>query len=251
MEQEKIGFFRRIKMAIFNLEDYDLFAVESTKKAFSYFIKFMLLFVSIVSIGITYKFATSYEEMALQYNMQDLVSTIETMKNENEISFYVATYISVYIYCFVAYVIFALADALLLSVIGMLTSRIARVVLKYGPVFNISIYALTLPMLLNAAYIVLNSFTGFEIKYFEFMYNAIAYIYVVTAILMIRSEMIKQELELMQLEEEQKRVREELKRQEEEEKQKEEQRRREREKEKKEKEKEKQEKPSRRNARRF
>ena len=43
-ENYKIGFFKRLKLAICNLEDYDVFAVEKTRKAFEYFIKLMLVF---------------------------------------------------------------------------------------------------------------------------------------------------------------------------------------------------------------
>ena len=78
------------------------------------------------------------------------------------------------------------------------------------PIVNIAIYALTLPILLNAIYITVNIFTKFEIQYFQIMYNAISYIYVVTAILMIKSEMIKQGQELSKLEEEQKKVKEDI-----------------------------------------
>ena len=74
---------------------------------------------------------------------------------------------------------------------------------------------------------IINMLTGFEIQYFRVMYNAIAYIYVVTAILMIRAEMIKQQIELVKLAEEQKKVKEELEQRQKEEKEKEEQKKKE------------------------
>ena len=48
------------------------------------------------------------------------------------------------------------------------------------------------------------------------MYTAIASIYIITAILMIKSDVIKKQLELNRIIEKQKKVREELKRKEEE-----------------------------------
>ena len=59
-ENYKIGFFKRLKLAICNLEDYDVFAVEKTRKAFEYFIKLMLVFSAIICIGITYQFIQNF-----------------------------------------------------------------------------------------------------------------------------------------------------------------------------------------------
>jgi Sec-independent protein translocase protein TatA len=61
---------------------------------------------------------------------------------------------------------------------------------------------------------IVNLFTGFTIKYFEIAYNAIAYIYIITAMLMIKSDLIKQQIEVGKIVEEQKKVREEKKEQE-------------------------------------
>ena len=46
METEKIGFFKRVKMAIFNLEKYDIFANERFSKA----LKYLFLLVALVTI---------------------------------------------------------------------------------------------------------------------------------------------------------------------------------------------------------
>ena len=239
---KKIPFFTRIKWAIFNPEHYDMFAVEQTKVAFAYFIRVILIFALITAIGVTYKFATI--DISEVPEMQEFVTeeTVNYIQSMSKAELYTIFYCVSAVYLFVIYFTMVAMDVLLLSFLGYLTSRIARVMLKYTAIINISIYALTLPIILNAAYILVNSFTGFEIKYFQIMYNAVAYIYEVTAILMIKSEIIRQEAELAKIEEEQKKVREELEKQQEEEKQKEEQRRKEREEEKKKKEKEKKEK---------
>ena len=73
------------------------------------------------------------------------------------------------------------------------------------------IYALTLSIILYLLYIIVNVFTTFNIKYFEIAYNAIAYIYMITAILTIKSDLIKQQIELQMIQNEQKKVREERK----------------------------------------
>ena len=46
METEKIGFFKRVKMAIFNLEKYNVFANENFSKS----LKYLLLLTTIVTV---------------------------------------------------------------------------------------------------------------------------------------------------------------------------------------------------------
>ena len=75
------------------------------------------------------------------------------------------------------------------------------------------VHALTLPIILNILYIILNAFTGYTIKYFQIMYTAISYIYMVAAILIIKSDYIKRQMELDKLKSEQEKVRAELDRQ--------------------------------------
>ena len=55
---------------------------------------------------------------------------------------------------------------------------------------------------MNIIYFIVNSFTGFTIKYFEIMYTTVATIYIATAILMIRSDVIKKQIELNKIIEE-------------------------------------------------
>lgn len=234
---KKISFFKRVKWAIFNPENYELFGAEKFGQAFSYFVIIILLFSLITGIGITYKFASM--DIANIPELKNVVTqeTIEYVQNMPKVQLYGAFYLISVMYLYTIYFIITAVNVLLLSILGFITSRIARVPLKYSAIANISIYALTLSIVLNAIYIIVNSFTGFEVKYFQIMYNAIGYIYVVTAILMIKSELIKQQIEIAKLEEEQKRIREELERKEEEERQKEEQRKKEQEEGKKKKEK--------------
>lgn len=139
------------------------------------------------------------------------------------------------LYMFIIFLSTVLIDMFLLSILAYIVTRISGLRLKISAVYNIASYALTLPIILNIIYAIVNTITGFTIQYFQIMYTAIASIYVVTAILMIKSDVIKRQLELNKIIEEQERVRQELKQKEEEEKEKaeEERRRREREKQKK------------------
>lgn len=136
------------------------------------------------------------------------------------------------LYMFILYVSSVLIDIFLLSILTYIVSRISGLRLKYSAIYNIATYSLTLPLILNIIYFVVNSLTGFTIEYFRVMYNAVASIYIITAILMIKSDVIKKQYELNKIIEEQERVKAELKRKEEEKREQEEQERREREKEK-------------------
>lgn len=116
-----------------------------------------------------------------------------------------------FVYLFIIYALEILIDVLLLSVVGYLLTKIVGVRFKYKSIFNMGIYALTLSIILYLLYIIVNVFTTFNIKYFEIAYNAIAYIYMITAILTIKSDLIKQQIELQMIQNEQKKVREERK----------------------------------------
>ncbi len=113
-----------------------------------------------------------------------------------------------FVFLFIMYFIKILIDALWLSIVGYLLSRIFNIKLKYKSVYNLSIYSLTLSTILYMIYIVANMYTGFTIKHFDIPYNAIAYIYIITAVLMIRSDLIKQQMEVGKIVEEQKKIRE-------------------------------------------
>lgn len=145
-------------------------------------------------------------------------------------------YLGTVVYLFVMYAVLALLDVVLLAILGFIVSRILRIPLRFAPTWNVAVYALTLPILLNALYIFVNVLFGIEIKYFGVMYNAISYIYMITAILLIKSDIIKRNMEVTAIVEEQEKVKQELerKREEEEKRKQEEEKEKQKEKEKKE-----------------
>ena len=71
--------------------------------------------------------------------------------------------------------------------------------MRYVAIFNMSIYALTLSVLLNVIYIAVNAFITFNMEYFSVMYSAVAAIYLVAAILILKSEFIKKQQELIKI----------------------------------------------------
>ena len=88
------------------------------------------------------------------------------------------------------YFISILLDTLLLSILGIITSKILNMKMSFTQIFSISVHSLTLPIILNIIYFMVNIFTGFTIKYFQTMYITISYIYLITALLLLKSEYI-------------------------------------------------------------
>ena len=164
---------------------------------------------------VTYK----YSDIASGYNIteftkQDVVNYIDSM---NVISIYASIYFVIFVYLFIIYFMAILLDVLILSILAYIVARISRIKLKFAPSFNIAVHSITLPVLLNLIYIVVNLLTGFNIKYFQIMYNTISYIYIIVAVLMIKTDFINRQLELMKLAEEQEKIREEMRKKKEEE----------------------------------
>ena len=295
MEQKKIPFFKRLKNAITNFDEYQKFSQEKLGTAIKYFLKLMLIFSILISGFLTarmYKeietIKTSFAEECPDFRIENntlliegenkkyekdigyetlelivdsentdlteeqngqyqriiafykdrmVMKTMDTKtsmtyedisKNQNinglskqqildyansneMLVIYSIFFVVTIIFVFIAYSIQILLDIFLLSIIGLIMSKIAAVKLKYKEVFNMSIYALTLSIVLYLIYICVNISTGFTIKYFDLAYQIISYIYIVTAILMIKSDLIKQQIEVGRIIEEQKKVKEEKK----------------------------------------
>lgn len=112
---------------------------------------------------------------------------------------------------FILYLIEIMLDILLLSIIGLLFSKIIGINFKYKQIFNMSAYAMTLPFVLYTIYMVVNISTGFVIKYFDMAYNAISYIYIITAMMMIKADLTKEKMEVGKIIQEQRKIREENK----------------------------------------
>lgn len=182
----------------------------------------------------------SYKDISEKYNINKVNKDeiISILSGEQKQIFMASLFIAMFVYMFIIYFSSVLVDILLLALLAYIVTKIAGLRLKYSAIYNIAAYSLTLSIILNMIYVMVNIFTGYTIKYFQIMYTTIASIYIITAILIIKSNVIKKQLELNKIIEEQERVKQELKQKEDTEKQQEEQGKREREKqEKKEKEK--------------
>lgn len=285
MEHKKVAFFKRVKNAIIDFDEYKVFAEEKVSVAIKYILKLMLIFTLIVVAVMVCEFIkqtnevksyieTDFPEFSLQentlviegenkkiingtednyfgfivdsnaenvtdivevndyqrvicflknkvvvrgidsiessityqqindvYSINDLNKTklLEMLSGKDMIKIFAIFSVVMFIYLYIIYLVQILLDILLLSVVGYLLSRIVGLKFKYSAIFNMSTYALTLPIILYMLYIVLNTLTGFYIKLFDIAYNAISYIYIATAMLMIKSDLIKRQMELAQV----------------------------------------------------
>ena len=151
-----------------------------------------------------------------QFNKQDVINYAD---RNQIITLYISMFITIFIYSIMMYFITTLWYVVMISIVGYITAWLLKIKMRYVAVFNMSVYAITLSVLLNVIYLIINMFIPFTITYFQVMYVAIATIYLIAAIFIIKSETIKKQAELMKIAEAQAIVKKEI----EQEKQKEEQ----------------------------
>ena len=158
--------------------------------------------------GLEYKYSDIIGKYDInEFNKQDVLNFISQINN---FSSYASIFIAMFISLYIIYTFSTIIDVFMLAILGFIVSRIVGIKMRFKATFNIGIYALTLPILLNIVYIVINNLTGFEIKYFSWMYTTISYIYVIVAILLIKTDFIDKQAELMKIVEEQEKVRQEI-----------------------------------------
>ena len=226
MQTEKNGFFKEVKKSIKDFDQYEDFAIATTGKSMQY-ILILILILALVIYGLfIYKFSVSdeeglsfFKENILNLNFEEEGITIEEIDN---IIIQSKNDVIIPIWIYLLYLTNGIVDAVILAALGYIVARISRIKILFKASFRMAIHALTLPILLEILYIIVHSLTGFEIRYFDWMYTTISYIYMIVAILMIKTDIINRQLQLIKLQEEQKKVREKIKKEKESEPEKEE-----------------------------
>lgn len=161
---------------------------------------------------------TTYTDLLSQYNITHLDKQfVLDYIYANQSQIYISVAIVEFLYMFLTYLSSIIIDVLIIALLGYIVSKIVGMKIRFSANFSMAVHALTLSIILNILYIILNAFTGYTIKYFQIMYTAISYIYIVAAILIIRADYIKKQIELNKIKSEQENIREELKKQEQEE----------------------------------
>lgn len=140
----------------------------------------------------------TYDEVnnMLSANEVNKDSIVGFFSGENGYTIYANIFAVIFIISFLTYFMTGILDTIALSLLGFIISRIIKLPLKYGAIYSISISAITLPIIINMIYMVINLFTGFIIPYFTIMYTLISYVYLVATLLIMRSEIIKKKIKI-------------------------------------------------------
>lgn len=159
----------------------------------------------------------NYNEILEQMGIREFTkqNVVDYANSSQVIALYVSIFITIFIYSFIMYLLTTVSNAVFLSVFGYMTTWMARIKMRFLAIFNMSVYALTLSIILNMFYIAVNIFIDFKMEYFQVMYVSVAAIYLVAAIFILKTEFVKQQVELMKIAEAQEIVRREMQEQEE------------------------------------
>ena len=167
---------------------------------------------------ISYTYKESFESFGVsEFTKQDVINYANSSKI---VTLYVSIFLTI------------ISNVVLLSFFGYITTLLARIKMRYVAVFNMSAYALTLSVILNMLYVAVNIFVTFNMEYFQVMYVAVAAIYLVAAILILKADFMKKQLELMKIAEAEAIVKKEMEQEEKDNKEKEERRKKDKEEEK-------------------
>lgn len=154
---------------------------------------------------------TKYEDLLNGYNIEKMdKQEILTYLYKNKLQMYFTIFAILYIYMFVVYLSSVIVDTLLLAIVAYILARMMKMNIRFGALFRIGAHALTLSIVLNFIYIIINGITGFKVQYFQTMYTAIAYVYIITVLFIIRADFIKKQIELEKIKSEQEKIHEEL-----------------------------------------
>ena len=172
----------------------------------------------IIKSSLTSPVEYKYQDLlkSLKITEFDKQSFIDTINSNKMIVFYISLFLALLLYSFITYLLSILWNVVILSIFGVMATWFAKIKMRYAAIFNMSVYAISLSVLLNIAYMILNIFVDFEIKYFQVMYIAVAAIYLIAAIFIIKSEFMKKQIELTKVIQVQKQVKEQNENEEEE-----------------------------------
>lgn len=156
-----------------------------------------------------YNYKELFGEMNItEFNKEELVGYLT---GSNMMSLYLNLFLVLFIYAFIIYLINTLFYIIVVSIFGYLTTMILRLKIRYVAIFNMAVYSITLPTILNMVYIGINAFYRYTINYLDLMYILIASIYMIAAIFILKFEFNKKQGEVQKIVEVEKQVKEETK----------------------------------------
>lgn len=157
---------------------------------------------------VNYNYKDVFEEKGItEFNKQDLV---EFLTGTGMISLYLNLFLVLFIYAFVIYFVNSIFNITVISIFGYLATILLRLKIRYVAVFNMAVYSITLPTILDMIYIGVNAFFNYNINYFNLMYVLVTSIYLMAAIFILKSEFNKKQGEVQKIVEVEKTVKEEM-----------------------------------------
>ena len=154
-----------------------------------------------------YSYKELFEEIGItEFNKESLVNYLTGF---DMMPLYLKLFVVLFINAFIIQFINTLFYIITISIVGYLTTMILKMKIRYVAVFNMAIYAITLPTLLYIVYLGINIFYDYTIKYFELMYVMVASIYMIAAIFILKSEFNKKQGEVQKIVEVEKEIKEE------------------------------------------
>ena len=173
----------------------------------------LILKTSGVSGSANYNYEDLFGQMGItEFNKQQLV---DYLTGSPMFKYYANLFLTLFIYAFAVYLINTLFYIIIISMVGFLATMILKLKIRFVAVFNMAVYSITLPTILNIIYIIVNTFYKYAISYFDVMYVMISTIYILAAIFMLKSEFNKKQGEVQKIVEVEKEVKEEQKQEEE------------------------------------
>jgi hypothetical protein len=118
---------------------------------------------------------------------------VEYLNGNGRTSVLIVNFFSYFIAYFIIYISSGLIYASVLGLIGYASVKISKIKLTFAQLFAMSVYAFTLSNVLNMIYFIVNYFAGITIKYFDIAYIAIAYIYLVAVIFLIKLDNVRKQ----------------------------------------------------------
>ena len=152
----------------------------------------------------SYNYEEIFNEMGItEFNKQDLVNYLT---GNSMLRIYCGLFLILFIYAFIISFVNILLYIIFISIIGYLSTIILKLKIRFVAIFNMAIYSITLPTILNIIYIIVNAFFQYRISSFDIMYVLIATIYMISAIFMLKIEFDKKQGEVQKIVEVEKEV---------------------------------------------
>ena len=118
---------------------------------------------------------------------------LEYLNGNGRTSIFLVNFFAYFIAYFIIYLSSGLIYTLVLAFIGFASAKLTKLKLTFRQLFAMSVYAFTLSNIFNMIYFVVNYFAGITIKYFDVAYIALAYIYLVTVLFLIKTDFLRKQ----------------------------------------------------------